>query len=255
MPVWRHPSVLTLSNDWVSDNCVLTADGVLDATTYLPLRDAIIKAALDQPLAVVVDVTALSVPAPSAWAVFTSARWHVSEWPGVPVALVCRHIDGRDTIRRSGITRYVPVFASVESAVGDLPWAGKHRYRQRARAELPAVPASLRRSRELVREWLTGWSKTDFVAVASVIATVLVENALAHTGAGLSVRLEADDDTVTVAVRDTGTALASRREPADRTEGIPGLDIVAAVCQAWGNAPDPTGKTVWAVIGPKNRLP
>ena len=47
----------------------------------------------------------------------------------------------------------------------------------------------------------------------------------------------------------------SRREPANRTEGIPGLEIVAALCRAWGNAPYPMGKTVWAVIGPENRLP
>jgi hypothetical protein len=60
---------------------------------------------------------------------------------------------------------------------------------------------------------------------------------------------------VAVAVSDTGTALASRRESADRTEGIPGLEIVAVLCRAWGNAPDPMGKTVWAVIGPENRLP
>ena len=255
MPVPHHRSVLTLSTASVSDNCVLTADGVLDTTTYLPLRDAIVKAALDQPLAVVIDVTTLSVPAPSAWAVFTSARWHVSEWPGVPVALVCRHVDGRDTIHRNGITRYVPVFASVESAVEDLARAGNHRYRQRALAELPAAASSLRRSRDLIREWLTGWSKTDFVPVVSVVATVLVENALAHTGAPVVVRLEAGGDTVAVAVRDSGTALASRREPADRTEGITGLELVAALSRAWGNAPDPMGKTVWAVIGPENRLP
>jgi hypothetical protein len=26
------------------------------------------------------------------------------------------------------------------------------------------------------------------------------------------------------------------------------------MCRMWGNSPTPTGKTVWAVIGPENRL-
>jgi hypothetical protein len=33
-----------------------------------------------------------------------------------------------------------------------------------------------------------------------------------------------------------------------------GLHIVGALCRAWGNAPTSSGKTVWAVIGPENRL-
>ena len=65
---------------------------MLDATTYLSLRDTIIKAALDEPAAVIVDITALfgSVRSPR-WAVFTSARWQVSRWPEVPIVLVSGH--------------------------------------------------------------------------------------------------------------------------------------------------------------------
>ena len=41
---------------------VLTATGRLDAATYLMLRDTIVKAALDDARAVIVDVTELFVP-------------------------------------------------------------------------------------------------------------------------------------------------------------------------------------------------
>src|SRR5215217_3717503 len=88
---------------------VLIVDGVLDSSTYLDLRDRIIKAALDEPMAVVVNISALRVPAPSAYAVFTSARWQVSRWPGVAVLLVCGDPAGREALRRQGVTRYVPV--------------------------------------------------------------------------------------------------------------------------------------------------
>ncbi|HEX4390659.1 MAG TPA: sulfate transporter, partial [Mycobacterium sp.] len=35
---------------------------------------------------------------------------------------------------------------------------------------------------------------------------------------------------------------------------VSGLAIVASVCRAWGSMPTSSGKTVWAVIGPENRL-
>jgi hypothetical protein len=67
---------------------VLTVDGVLDATTYLPMREAIVKAALDEPRIVIIDISWLTVREDPAWAVFTSARWQIAEWPGVPIGLV-----------------------------------------------------------------------------------------------------------------------------------------------------------------------
>lgn len=124
----------------------LTVSGVLDSATYRGLRDAIIKAALDEPRAVIVDVNKLSVPSASAWAVFTSARWHVSTWPDVPVLLVCGNQWSRRTIAAAGVTRYVPVYPSYEAAL-DAVRGQSLQIRRRARADLrppgtaSAVPA------------------------------------------------------------------------------------------------------------------
>src|ERR1700761_708393 len=71
-------------------NSVLRPVGVLDARTYRQARDAIVKAALDRSTAVIVDVDGLHVPDDSSWAVFTSARWHVQDWPHVVIALASR---------------------------------------------------------------------------------------------------------------------------------------------------------------------
>ena len=68
------------------------------------------------------------------------------------------------------------------------------------------------------------------------------------------VRLETDGAAVTVAVEDSSHAPAGLREAAMAMRAPSGLRIVAALCRMWGNAPTPTGKTVWAVIGPENRL-
>lgn len=231
---------------------MLTAHGLLDSRTYLPLRDRIIKAALDEPSAVIVDVTALDVPAESAWAVFTSARWHVDRWPEIPIMLVCEHLDGRSAIIRNGITRYVPVYPTIHSAVEALGQPVLHRVRRRARAHLPHGAASLRRTRELVDEWLTAWSQPELIPVAKVIATALVENAVAHADSDPNLRLESDGSAVTIAVEDASHQPAGVREYGGNAPT--GLRIVTALCRAWGNAPTPSGKTVWAVIGPENRL-
>ena len=94
----------------VGDACVLILDGELDATTYIPIRDAIVKAALDEPHTLVIDVTRLTVREEPAWAVFTSARWQIAEWPNVPIGLACAHEHGRNALQRNGITRYVSVY-------------------------------------------------------------------------------------------------------------------------------------------------
>src|SRR5262245_37522068 len=99
---------------------VLLAEGVLDSKSYISLRDAIIKTAIDECPAIVVDVTALVVPAESALAVFTSASWHIHEWLDVPLVLVCRHSKGRNALARNGITRYLRVYSSVEDALAAL---------------------------------------------------------------------------------------------------------------------------------------
>jgi hypothetical protein len=245
---------IAVASEAVGQVILLTPRGVLDATTYLSLRDRIIKAALDDPSAVIVDVSELFVPRESAWAVFTSARWHVERWPEVPIALVCAHRIGRDAVVRNGVARYVPVFPTVESACNALALAGSRPRRRRARVELPADFTSLRHSRTFVAESLQAWSIPDLIAVAQVVATAFVENVLQHTDSPAGLRLETDGATVTVAVEDASHVPAGVHESSRSTGAPSGLSIVNALCRIWGNSPMPSGKTVWAIIGPENRL-
>jgi anti-anti-sigma factor len=244
---------VVVSADMAGAVCLLTADGVLNTSTYLSLRDAIIKAALDEPRAVIVDVDALDVPASSAWSVFTSARWYVSTWPDVPIVLVCSHPGRRRTIARTGVTRYVPVYATTDAASAALH--DGQRARRRARAELPAALASLRTAREFVAEWLADWSHQPLIPVATVVVNVFVENVLQHTASAPVLLLESDGKAVTIAVQDKSSTPAARHEdPCRGSERVSGLAIAASVCRAWGSTPTPSGKTVWAVLGPENQL-
>lgn len=244
---------LTVAAARVDDSVLLTARGVLDTTSYQSLRDRIIKEALEEPRSVIVDVTELVVPTESAWVVFTSARWFVDRWPDIPILLVCHHLAGRKAIVRNGISRYVPVYETVELAVDALGRLGRHRRRRRARANLPAHLTSLSRSRRLVALWLTTWSQPEMIAVAKVIVTTFVENVLQHTDCAPGVRLETDGVSITVAVEDDNHTPAGLRERVN-PRGPTGLELVAALCQSWGSSPTSSGKTVWAVIGPENRL-
>ncbi|MGV0698037.1 STAS domain-containing protein [Mycolicibacter sinensis] len=242
-----------MSADAVVGARLLRALGRLDSSTYLELRDSVIKAALDEPRAVLVDVDGLDVPAPSAWSVFTSARWHVSTWPDIPILLVCPRPEVAAQISGTGVTRYVPVHADVENALASLV-AGKHP-RRRVRIELPRRLSSLRGARDFLTEWLTNWSQDQLIPTAKVIIDVLVENVLRHTESPPVILLESADSTVTIAVQDADGSPAMRREAgAGGAYRASGLSVLAALCRAWGSSPTPGGKTVWAVVGPESRL-
>jgi hypothetical protein len=247
----RGPVLIAI--DPCGDCAVLRISGIVDSTTYLSIRDQIIKAALDEPRAVIVDVNELEAPAGSAWAVFTSARWHVNTWPEVPIILVCGHRHGREAIVRNGVARYLPVYDTVNAAIDAMMRSGISRTRRRTRVDLPAHLTSLGRARDLVEDSLTAWLMPDMIAVAKVVVTAFVENVLVHTHSPPSVRLETDGMTIAVAVSDASRTPATIREAA-APHPLTGLQIVASLCRTWGNAPMPTGKTVWAVIGPENRL-
>ncbi|MHC9294929.1 STAS domain-containing protein [Mycobacterium sp. LTG2003] len=245
---------MVMSSHTLGSSSVLVFDGILDDTTYLPLRDCVIESALTEPRAVIVDVTDLQVPVHTAWSVFTSARWHVSLWPDIPVSLVCQDGRRRQEIVRAGLTRRIPVYPTVESACSVFEGEGTKPL-SRADVRLPAVHSSLHRARELVIEWLLTWWHPDLIPVASIVVDVLVENVLEHTQSSPHLVAESRGDTVAIAVEDRSKAPALRHEDAYHGAiAVSGLAVVAAVTRAWGSIPTTTGKTVWALIGPENRL-
>ncbi|UJL27672.1 sulfate transporter [Mycolicibacterium vanbaalenii] len=236
------------------DGCaMLVLSGTLDSWTYREVRNSVIKAALDEPKAVVVDVSDLHVPASSAWTAFTSARWHVSTWPDVPIVLVCAQEERRAAIQRSGASRWVPVPPDEASAAASI--GEPHRLRRRARDELAADRSSLTRARGLVARWLTEWACPDLILAASTVATVLIENVLEHTASRPILVLEAFDGCVTVAVSDQSPTPAALHESSGSgAHTVSGLAIVATLSRSWGSIPTANGKTVWTVLGPESRL-
>jgi anti-anti-sigma factor len=254
IPVGESRSPIRIDAAPQQDVPILVMDGMLDSSTYRSVRDSVIKAALDEPRAVIVDVNRLAVPSASAWAVFTSARWHVSIWPDVPILLVCAQPRAQRAIAAGGVTRYVPVHPTLQLALDAL----RHLplpVRRRARSELPPTRVSVGLARAMVSDWLTQWDQCDLAPVAATVATVFVENVLDHTDSAPALIVESYRDTVTVAVEDCSDHLPGRHEDAYRgAEIVSGLAIVSALCRAWGATPTSSGKTVWAMVGRENRL-
>lgn len=251
-PLMGNACTLTVAEDSVDDATVLLLDGVLDSSTYQSLRDGVIATALEEPLAVVVDVNASFRPSRDGPFGLQQRTVHVNVWPSTPILLVCADPVVVSALHRTGVARRVPVHPTVSAALATLGPCGVKRHR--ARAVLPADLSSLRRSRALVEQWLTAWTQVGLIPVTQVIITAFVENVLAHPTSWPQVRLETDGTTVTVAVEDDARAQASVRETTHGCERPSGLRIVKALCRHWGNAPTPSGKTVWAVVGPENRL-
>jgi anti-anti-sigma regulatory factor len=233
-----------------ADATVIRLSGVLNPRTYQQVRDAVVKVAIDQSTAVIVDVNDLEVQDDQGWAVFTSARWHIQQWPEVPLALVSSDPGVRKRVTDRSVARYVPVYDTL-AAASEAVGGGKCRYRHRAREQFDRYPSSVNSALIFVHDHLVAWSMRDKIPVASTVVTVFAENALSYTDDGFDVRLEGTSDEVVIAVSDSSTASAIRRER-PRGSCPAGLDIVSALCRRWGSAPTSAGKTVWARIGPRD---
>lgn len=109
-------------------------------------------------------------------------------------------------------------------------------------------PSEVAQARRLVRQFLAG-SSEDVVAVAQLLTSELVTNALRHGGGDIRVSLDCADGVLRVRVRD-----GSARHPAVRehlagrdADSGRGLLMVEKLATSWGSTPElgSGGKTVW----------
>lgn len=112
----KSPTALAIAVRTQDSVVILTADGALDSSSSALLRDSLTRATLEQPSAVIVNVTELQVAEESAWSVFISARWQADFRADVPVLLVCGHRAGRAAVTRTGVARFMPVYPTEKAA-------------------------------------------------------------------------------------------------------------------------------------------
>ncbi|MBT3152169.1 ATP-binding protein [Streptomyces sp. CHD11] len=110
------------------------------------------------------------------------------------------------------------------------------------RADLRAVPES----RRAVRELLAHWGTPERSAVAELLTSELVTNALVHTDDGAVLTAVVGPAGLRVEVRDFVARVPRPRAPgaAEGTNGR-GLVLVESLADEWGVRTHDVGKSVW----------
>lgn len=115
---------------------------------------------------------------------------------------------------------------------------------------LESVPASSRRARGVVTEWLRGIGHPECSETAALVVAELVANAIKHGGPQIELDLIQADNAIRIAVFDSAVvtqAIAPQSLNRDGHRGR-GLAMVAQLVTRWGHDAAPNGKTVWAEI-------
>ncbi|HEY7593436.1 MAG TPA: ATP-binding protein [Actinophytocola sp.] len=229
---------------------IVSPRGVLDRATHGRLRTALVKAATDEPRAVVADLTELAVSDASAYALFASVSSQLAEWPGLPL-LLATGPGGGDAKPPPHVRRFLPVCPSVAEAVARIDDPPPRRI---ARLVLPNSFAGTRQAQQFVRDVCADWDVVAATSDAMMIACELVENTLLHTYCAPSLRMELRRGLLTVAVYDDDPAPAELVEPAGARGTRGGLALVATLARTWGCASTTFGgKVVWAVMRIRDR--
>lgn len=115
--------------------------------------------------------------------------------------------------------------------------------------ELPAEPASAGMARRLIEDALREWHHEDLVAIATLLVSEVVTNAILHAGSDIHLRLTARGATLRVEVGDLSDVLPAPRMYGDEATTGRGLGLVEMLASAWGVEPRPPGKVVWFQVG------
>lgn len=225
---------------------VVRLSGRLDLATAARARTTLAKCLADQPTAVVIDVSGLTVVDELLLTMFAALCRGAAEWPGAAVLLCAPGAELAEALGRTAVSRQVPVFATRSQALTEaqarpLPPRIREIY-------LPTREAP-RHARSLVVEACESWGIPQVAGAAQVVVSELVANAVVHAGTLLELSLLLREKFLHASVRDGDRGQV--RPPsgvAEDAERGRGLLLVAALAASWGVVQTGDGKTVWATL-------
>ncbi len=212
------------------------------------VRTTLLKCLVEQPDAVVVDLSASVVRETAALSVFLAAARQAALWPGIPLMLAGPGPELAEMIGQ-GYGR-LAVFGSVPEALS----APVRQQTPTIKDVLLPAPGAARHARALITEGCLRWELPHLIGPASVVAGELVTNAVVHAGTMVDLRLSLGRRYLIVAVRDGSGEVPVLPPPDGDPEGPAGLRLVAAMAHRWGTLPAHGGKVVWATL-PRKRPP
>jgi len=219
---------------------VVRLTGVLDAATAPTVRIALLDVLAQQPEAVVVDVSGLSLPDPAAAVVLREVERETADWPAAHLVLAAPAGDG--VWKSAGL----PVWSTPGSAIAELGEPDRDQYLSQ---NLEPVVGAARRSRELVTEACGRWDLPDLAGPSCIVVTELVNNVVAHARTPMTVLLARRGELMSVAVRDQSATIPRFDGPVAPTAyGGRGLLLINSVADRWGSLALRGGKVVWAIL-------
>ncbi|MCU7727964.1 STAS domain-containing protein [Actinoplanes sp. KI2] len=236
---------LTYEQQQIGDRLLVRLSGELSLASAPAVRAALLKALVEQPGAVVVDLTEVRVRQPSAMAVFTAIGRQAAMWPGTPLLLCARD---EQTTRALAMNRSLQVFATVEQA---LSVPARRRTALISDTLLPVAEAEAR-ARELAADACDRWRLPHLVGPACLIAGELAANAAVHAGTLAAIRLSVGPRYLLISVQDGST---DKPRPGEAPDTGRGLLLVAATAHRWGCHLRDDGKVVWASLRIRDARP
>jgi anti-anti-sigma regulatory factor len=228
-----------------AESTVVTVTGTLSLVSAPLLRDGLLKIATDAPDGVIADIRGLTIEDGSLASVFSVIAMRISDWPGIPFALVSPRPEHRELLAARSVDRFVAVHDDVAAAER----ARDHPSRRRAVRLLAASDAASALARQFVRRVCEQWQVPEYAGDAMLVATEFVENTLRHTASAPRLRLELRRGLLTVSVADDDPRPAVLLERLSASEPGLGLRMVTRIARLWGCSQSWSGgKAVWAVL-------
>jgi anti-anti-sigma regulatory factor/anti-sigma regulatory factor (Ser/Thr protein kinase) len=226
---------------------VVRVNGSLDVAGARAVRGFLLDCLADQPIALVLDLSGVSVADDLALTMLPAMIRNAAEWPGAELLLCAPDPRLRAALDRVGVTGQLRVFRLRQEA---LAVAARQPAARRLEQHLPASVDAPRQARELLARAADDWLlPLEVVQVAQVIATELVSNAVLHAGTAIDFSVTLRQDAVHVAAWD-GDPTPPRRSTIlnERDDHGRGLLLVDGLAAGWGYLPTAEGKVVWASV-------
>ena len=226
---------------------VLTLVGRLDLAAAPQVQRAILKQLVEQPPAIICDLSGVEGIDPLCAGVFTSmaasCAWLARARPWCCAASSRRWPTPSSEL---GVARSLSMYPSLDEALAN---ARARPQRLRARLTLGPVLTAAAAGRQFVAEVCGQWGLQALAEPAALMASELVTNSVVHAHTVLELRVELRGSRLQVAVHDQDPDLGGCWPAKDGTDRGLGLQIVDQVAKAWGVRQDGAGgKSVWCVL-------
>ncbi len=225
---------------------IASLSGDLGLGEIAELRIRLLKCLAEQPEALLLDLSRMTLSDPLALGVFGAVRRQAARWPGIPMLLCAPEPNTRSQLRGAAY-RSLPVFASVEAARAQATLE-RHTLPMLSDELLPVAGAA-RQARNVATDACVRWGLPDLLAPACLIASELVSNVVDHAHTMMTLRLTLRPRYLQIAVRDGADGEPMPRiSKGSTTRRGRGLLLVQATANTWGWLPTRDGKVVWASL-------